>query len=163
RYLRRYPECDGDKAFLLRLRAALCRTSLDHWPISKNSRKPNVFNKGGGRGGIRTHGALAGTPVFKTGALNHSATLPVQRISNRLAQRLAERNANLDPIWPGSPFAQERKEESRQHVHRLAPRPATAPAPVAPLHPLLRGRNRSRMATTVNVTKATKTNPSACE
>src|SRR6516165_3004873 len=32
----------------------------------------------GGRGGIRTHGALAGTPVFKTGALNHSATLPAQ-------------------------------------------------------------------------------------
>jgi hypothetical protein len=32
----------------------------------------------GGRGGIRTHGTLAGTPVFKTGALNHSATLPVQ-------------------------------------------------------------------------------------
>jgi hypothetical protein len=31
----------------------------------------------GGRGGIRTHGALAGTPVFKTGALNHSATLPI--------------------------------------------------------------------------------------
>lgn len=31
----------------------------------------------GGRGGIRTHGTLAGTPVFKTGALNHSATLPV--------------------------------------------------------------------------------------
>jgi hypothetical protein len=30
----------------------------------------------GGRGGIRTHGTLAGTPVFKTGALNHSATLP---------------------------------------------------------------------------------------
>ena len=33
-------------------------------------------SSGGGRGGIRTHGALAGTPVFKTGALNHSATLP---------------------------------------------------------------------------------------
>ena len=30
----------------------------------------------GGRGGIRTHGTLAGTPVFKTGALNRSATLP---------------------------------------------------------------------------------------
>jgi hypothetical protein len=30
----------------------------------------------GGWGGIRTHGALAGTPVFKTGALNHSATHP---------------------------------------------------------------------------------------
>ena len=32
----------------------------------------------GGRGGIRTHGGLAPTPVFKTGALNHSATLPDQ-------------------------------------------------------------------------------------
>lgn len=30
----------------------------------------------GGRGGIRTHGRLSPTPVFKTGALNHSATLP---------------------------------------------------------------------------------------
>jgi hypothetical protein len=29
-----------------------------------------------GWGGIRTHGALAGTPVFKTGALNRSATHP---------------------------------------------------------------------------------------
>jgi hypothetical protein len=42
-------------------------------------------NKGeqhiGGRGGIRTHGALAGTPVFKTGALNHSATLPLNKIN----------------------------------------------------------------------------------
>ncbi len=35
--------------------------------------------KGGGRGGIRTHGRLAPTPVFKTGALNHSATLPSAR------------------------------------------------------------------------------------
>ena len=33
----------------------------------------------GGRGGIRTHGTLAGTPVFKTGALNRSATLPSLR------------------------------------------------------------------------------------
>ena len=30
----------------------------------------------GGWGGIRTPGTLAGTPVFKTGALNHSATHP---------------------------------------------------------------------------------------
>jgi hypothetical protein len=30
----------------------------------------------GGWGEIRTHGTLAGTPVFKTGALNHSATHP---------------------------------------------------------------------------------------
>ena len=32
----------------------------------------------GGWGEIRTHGTLAGTPVFKTGALNHSATHPEQ-------------------------------------------------------------------------------------
>src|SRR3954447_1758808 len=30
----------------------------------------------GGRGGIRTHGGLAPTAVFKTAALNRSATLP---------------------------------------------------------------------------------------
>ena len=30
----------------------------------------------GGRGEIRTHERLATLPVFKTGALNHSATLP---------------------------------------------------------------------------------------
>ena len=29
-----------------------------------------------GRGGIRTHGTLAGTPVFKTGPINRSGTLP---------------------------------------------------------------------------------------
>ena len=30
----------------------------------------------GGRGGIRTPDTLSGKPVFKTGAINHSATLP---------------------------------------------------------------------------------------
>src|SRR3990167_11078270 len=30
----------------------------------------------GGQGGIRTHGGLAPTAVFKTAALNHSATRP---------------------------------------------------------------------------------------
>lgn len=39
-------------------------------------RPDSVSGANGGRGGIRTHGTLAGTPVFKTGALNHSATLP---------------------------------------------------------------------------------------
>ena len=33
----------------------------------------------GGRGEIRTHEGLAPLPVFKTGALNHSATLPIPR------------------------------------------------------------------------------------
>ena len=30
----------------------------------------------GGEGGIRTHGTVAGTPVFKTGSFNHSDTSP---------------------------------------------------------------------------------------
>jgi hypothetical protein len=30
----------------------------------------------GGGGGIRTHGTLSRTPVFKTGAFDHSATPP---------------------------------------------------------------------------------------
>ena len=34
--------------------------------------------RNGGRGGIRTHGELAPTAVFKTAALNHSATLPLR-------------------------------------------------------------------------------------
>jgi hypothetical protein len=32
----------------------------------------------GGRGGIRTHGTLAGTTVFKTVSIDHSDTLPQQ-------------------------------------------------------------------------------------
>ena len=30
----------------------------------------------GGEGGIRTHGTLARSPVFKTGTFNHSVTSP---------------------------------------------------------------------------------------
>ena len=33
---------------------------------------------GGGGGGIRTHGRLSPTSVFKTGAFNHSATPPTR-------------------------------------------------------------------------------------
>ncbi len=32
----------------------------------------------GGSGEIRTHGGLSSSPVFKTGAFNHSATLPLK-------------------------------------------------------------------------------------
>ena len=44
--------------------------------FSKKTKTANEINGTGGRGGIRTHETLAGLPVFKTGALNHSATLP---------------------------------------------------------------------------------------
>src|SRR6266567_2282068 len=46
-------------------------------PLASVACRPKpVRAKGGGEGGIRTHGRLAPTPVFKTGALNHSATSP---------------------------------------------------------------------------------------
>ena len=52
----------------------------------------------GGRGGIRTHGTLAGTPVFKTGALNHSATLPTLDVSD-LAGARGRGKRQIGPDW----------------------------------------------------------------
>src|SRR5829696_7549772 len=53
----------------------------------------------GGRGGIRTHGTLAGTPVFKTGALNHSATLPLLR-HQPLSSREIKNSREQKWFWP---------------------------------------------------------------
>ncbi len=47
--------------------------------LSDKKAKPEPYARAylpGGRGGIRTHGTVSGTLVFKTSALNHSATLP---------------------------------------------------------------------------------------
>jgi hypothetical protein len=66
---------------------------------------------GSGRGGIRTHERVAPLPVFKTGALNHSATRPRvdllgfagrrnlrrQLFANRLANQLARAAASSAP------------------------------------------------------------------
>src|SRR5271154_1409504 len=64
-----------------------------------------MANKGkhhtGGRGGIRTHGTLAGTPVFKTGALNHSATLP-QRVTSITWRREDQEKASWHSVNPGN-------------------------------------------------------------
>ena len=38
-----------------------------------------IVFKYGGEGGIRTHGTVAGTLVFKTRALNHSTTSPGEK------------------------------------------------------------------------------------
>jgi hypothetical protein len=42
----------------------------------KGEKKAPIMGAVGGSGEIRTHGRLTPSPVFKTGALNHSATLP---------------------------------------------------------------------------------------
>jgi hypothetical protein len=53
---------------------------------------------GGGWGGIRTPGGREPTPVFKTGALNHSATHPASKIMY-LANQLDGKNLKLVPSW----------------------------------------------------------------
>ena len=45
--------------------------------------KNSNFGQIGGQGGIRTHGRLPPTAVFKTAALNHSATCPQSRYDVR--------------------------------------------------------------------------------
>ena len=46
------------------------------WLASSGCSRRASGRNGGGEGGIRTHGELAPTAVFKTAALNHSATSP---------------------------------------------------------------------------------------
>src|ERR1051325_9078783 len=45
-------------------------------PVDERASEASRCSLFGGGGGIRTHGSLTTTPVFKTGALNHSATPP---------------------------------------------------------------------------------------
>ena len=52
------------------------------------------FSKYGG-GGIRTHGALADTLVFKTRALNHSTTPPKGLFSFSHLNSIAKRSESL--------------------------------------------------------------------
>src|SRR6185437_859672 len=52
---------------------------------------PSLVTRVYGRGEIRTHDTVAGTPVFETGAFSHSATRPVQ--SRMLPGRKSRVNA----------------------------------------------------------------------
>ena len=84
--VRRWQRHTGDKAVHGPAPASILRRSLFHPapgvspPISQLyivTRKMLPQRRlNGGRGGIRTPDTLSGTPVFKTGAINHSATLP---------------------------------------------------------------------------------------
>ena len=49
--------------------------------VSQKHKFKFLFYKYGGEGGIRTHGTVAGTLVFKTRALNHSTTSPKVRLN----------------------------------------------------------------------------------
>ena len=48
--------------------------------VSQKHKLNLIVYKYGGEGGIRTHGTVAGTLVFKTRALNHSTTSPGEKI-----------------------------------------------------------------------------------
>ena len=63
------------------LQSGLASKNRDEWAESAHLAENKGVNSlqfrlYGGEGGIRTPGTLSGTPVFKTGAINHSATSP---------------------------------------------------------------------------------------
>jgi hypothetical protein len=70
---------DRDKAFLKSLYLTDAESKLQQGSDHANHGARNrALTKSipGGEGGIRTHGTREGTPVFKTGAFNRSATSP---------------------------------------------------------------------------------------
>gem|GEM_PF-5657604 len=62
------------------------------------------FQKNGGEGGIRTHGTITGTAVFKTAAFNRSATSPYSNniltrpFSNHSARQNSARNYRIHTL-----------------------------------------------------------------
>jgi hypothetical protein len=66
---------------------------------------PIMFSGDGGRGGIRTHERVAPLPVFKTGALNHSATRP-RGVFSQFANHV-QRDGTLLPPSPLPPQQEE--------------------------------------------------------
>ena len=52
----------------------MAKSEVQRAQVARSVRGPDPEN--GGSGGIRTHGTLSRTAVFKTAAFNHSATLP---------------------------------------------------------------------------------------
>src|SRR5262245_25570136 len=57
-----------------------------------------ISNRCGGRSGIRTHEGLTPLAVFKTAALNHSATLPTQRFQRFSSGARRTKVDNCHPI-----------------------------------------------------------------
>src|SRR5215212_8647211 len=60
----------------------LTHLSVAYVATARSNSVQIVFQFGGG-GGIRTHGAVTRTAVFKTATLNHSATPPGSRSTRR--------------------------------------------------------------------------------
>ncbi len=71
------PACGGPISFLTKLSNPK-HVGSSTTPAHPDTPTPPVGGArvSGGEGGIRTHGGIATTPVFKTGAFDHSATSP---------------------------------------------------------------------------------------
>ena len=96
-------EVAADDALYMKGTKLPVRTPIDNKGMkSRESAFPALY-RNGGWGGIRTPGTLAGTPVFKTGALNHSATHPSCGV-RALAHSLASDNPQSVP--PRLPVAE---------------------------------------------------------
>src|SRR6185312_4861833 len=80
----------------------------------------------GGRGGIRTHERVAPLPVFKTGALNRSATHP--RTERFVARSRGQPTIHRRPAYTDSPAG--------RRVPSLRTRPATG----VEIHGIVQGR-----------------------
>ena len=63
--------------------------AVSRWGAAEGEEEVSSVAENGGGGGIRTHGTVSRTPVFKTGALNHSATPPRRASFSRLPGRAA--------------------------------------------------------------------------
>src|SRR4051794_38464154 len=78
----------SDGAFMMMRRDSARDSAARRLPSERclpASRQENIAGTSGW-GGIRTHGRVSPTPVFKTGALNHSATHPYAAVTDSKAQ-----------------------------------------------------------------------------
>jgi hypothetical protein len=81
----------------------------------KNAKSAGISRASGGRGGIRTHGGLAPTAVFKTAALNHSATPPEAEKTLRLYA--LSKTAAPDPSTQTVRFIRRKASFRPKHPH----------------------------------------------
>ena len=72
---------------IIDVRQCASRSALQSYLRQSDKQRSAALRHGpGGWGGIRTHGRLSPTAVFKTAALNHSATHPCRPDARAFAQ-----------------------------------------------------------------------------
>src|SRR5205823_10520446 len=114
----RGPQVAGPRAPAVGVKLGVTPSSRGTRRGSTPSKKSRVY---GGGGGIRTHGSLAASAVFKTAAFDRSATPPI-----------GETAINIRPCW------RLRVLQSRLDAN---PDASTGAAPCTPVHSGLKGRD----------------------